>query len=67
MNIIQGKYRIKGIGKPESRQDVIQLATYGPLMTQEQDNVAALAEGADVSVKRSLKKHIVSLEEKSTN
>ena len=55
VNIIQGKYRTKGIGKPEARQDVMQLATYGRLMSEEEDNVAALAEGADVSVSEKLK------------
>src|SRR5262245_20124360 len=55
VDIIQGKYRTKGIGKPEARQDVMQLATYGRLMSEEDDNLAALAEGADVSVAEKLK------------
>ena len=55
VNIIQGKYWTKGIGKAEPRQDVMQLATYGRLMSQEEDNLAALAEGADVSVREKLK------------
>lgn len=55
VDIIQGKYRTKRIGKPESRQDVMQLATYGRLMSQEEDNLAQLAETVDVSVRDKLK------------
>jgi hypothetical protein len=55
VDIIQGKYRTKRIGKPESRQDVMQLATYGRLMSQEEDNLAQLAETVDVSVREKLK------------
>ena len=55
VDIIQGKYRTKRIGKPESRQDVIQLATYGRLLSQEEENLAQLAETVDVSVREKLK------------
>lgn len=55
VNIIQGKYRTKGVGKAEPRQDVMQLATYGQLMTEEEDKISALVEGADVSVREKLK------------
>ena len=58
VNIIQGKYRTKGIGKAEPRQDVMQLATYGRLMSQEEDNLAALAEGADVFSEREAQRSV---------
>src|SRR5690606_3920114 len=43
VNIIQGKYRTKGVGKAEPRQDVMQLAGYGRLLAQDEDNLASLA------------------------
>src|SRR5688572_14109064 len=55
VNIIQGKYRTKGVGKPEARQDVMQLATYGRLMSQQEDHLEELAETVDVSVREKLK------------
>src|SRR3989338_4465003 len=30
VNLIQGKYRLQNVGKPEKIQDVLQLAHYGP-------------------------------------
>ena len=59
VDIIQGKYRTKRIGKPEARQDVMQLAFYGRLMSQEEDNIAQLAETVDVSVEPSFWKRAV--------
>jgi hypothetical protein len=55
VSIVQGKYRTKGIGKPESRGEVLQLAQYGRLMTQDGDSLSRLAETADVTVRDKLK------------
>jgi hypothetical protein len=55
VSIIQGKYRTKGVGKAEPRGEVLQLAQYGRLLTQNGDGVAKFAETADASVREKLK------------
>ena len=55
VHIIQGKYRTRGVGKPEPRAEVLQLAQYGRLLTQKEDNLTSLADTADISVRERLK------------
>lgn len=55
VNLIQGKYRLQNVGKPEKIQDVLQLAHYGPLLTGNGDGVTKWIESIDVSIKEKLK------------
>ncbi len=55
VSIIQGKYRTKNVGKPEAIQDVLLLASFGRLLTQDEDKLTKFAESTDVSVRGKLK------------
>ncbi len=50
VNLIQGKYRVKGAEKAELASEVVRFAQLGRLVTDEKDNLSEVIKSADASI-----------------